>query len=192
MDLHHISLWQIELFPWYAFLIVWCVSAVWVKKTKTTESIQSRLAYGVPMVAGCYLIFAHSMPSQLLSARFVPSFRSIQIAAIMVTCLGTALCIWARFILGENWSARVTRKVGHELVRTGPYAYVRHPIYTGLTLAMLGTATFVGEWRALLGVGIAVTGEILKARREEQFMIAEFGATYEQYRGSTGFLLPRF
>jgi protein-S-isoprenylcysteine O-methyltransferase Ste14 len=188
--MHSISSWQMELIPWYAFLIVWAVAALRVKTTKATESYENRIMYGILIVGGFYLLFSNAAPVGWLNHRFMPLKHSVWGAGIVITWAGTALAIWARFIIGENWSANVTRKVGHELIKRGPYAYVRHPIYSGLTLAMIGTALVVGEWRGLLGVALAVAGQALKAKKEEQFMLAEFGVRYEEYRRDTGFLLP--
>jgi protein-S-isoprenylcysteine O-methyltransferase Ste14 len=84
----------------------------------------------------------------------------------------------------------VTRKIDHQLVKSGPYAFVRHPIYSGLLLATIGTAIFVGEWRGVLAIPLILASESIKARREEQFMAAEFGDDYEEYRRETGFLIP--
>jgi protein-S-isoprenylcysteine O-methyltransferase Ste14 len=105
---------------------------------------------------------------------------------------GLAITVWARRHIGQFWSARVMLKEGHELIQSGPYARVRHPIYSGIFLAMLGTALFVGEWRALLGTAIFFVGHWLKARREETLLATQFGAAYDEYRQRTGSLLPRF
>ncbi len=82
-------------------------------------------------------------------------------------------------------------KENHQLIQSGPYARVRHPIYSGLLLAMMGTALFVGELRAVLGVLIFFAGHWWKARREETLLAGQFGATYEEYRQRTGSILPR-
>src|SRR5262249_25086174 len=162
------------------------------KESKVTEPFENRVVHGVLFTVGFYLLFARSFNYGILSARFVPALLWLQKTGIALTCTGVALAIWARLILGENWSARVTRKVGHELIRSGPYAYVRHPIYSGLLLATAGTALFIGEWKGLVALVLVFAAESFKAKREEQFMLAEFGETYEQYRRETGFLTPRF
>jgi protein-S-isoprenylcysteine O-methyltransferase Ste14 len=192
MHLSNLTLWQVELWPWYAFVVVWLVASLWVKSSKITEPLESRLAHGALFAGGFYLLFSRSLEFGLLKLRFVPPLHWVQITGVVLTFAGSALAIWARLILGESWSARVTRKVGHELIRTGPYAFVRHPIYSGLLLAVIGTALVVGEARALLAIPIVLAGQAVKARREEQFMLQEFGEGYEQYRRETGFLLPRF
>jgi protein-S-isoprenylcysteine O-methyltransferase Ste14 len=186
-----LTLWQIELLPWYAFLIVWLVASFWVKASKVAEPIEQRFVHGVLFTAGFYLLFARSFHYGPLNARFVPELHWLQMTAIGLTCAGVALAVWARAILGRNWSARVTRKEGHELIRSGPYAYVRHPIYSGLLLAAAGTALFVGEWKGVSALVLILVAERFKAQREEQFMLAEFGEGYEQYRRETGFLIPK-
>jgi protein-S-isoprenylcysteine O-methyltransferase Ste14 len=191
MRLANLTLWQIELLPWYAFLIVWLVAGFWVKSSKVTEPVEQRLVHGILFIVGFFLLFSRSFQFGVLNARFVPPLHSLQVTGVALTCAGATLAIWARLILGENWSARVTRKIGHELIRTGPYAYVRHPVYSGLSLAVAGTALFIGEWRGLVALVLVLVAESLKAKREEQFMLAEFGENYQQYQQETGFLIPR-
>ncbi len=192
MNIGHLTLWQIELTPWYAFIIVWSVAALWVKTTKVSEPISSRLAYSSLMAAGFYLLFSQRAAVGILKERFMGTGDWIQVAGIVLTFVGVALSIWARIILGENWSGRITKKVDHELIRTGPYAYVRHPIYSGLMLATIGTALVVGEWKGVAAIPLVLAAESIKARREEQFMMDEFGETYREYRQRTGFLIPRW
>jgi protein-S-isoprenylcysteine O-methyltransferase len=92
--------------------------------------------------------------------------------------------------LGGNWSASVTVKQDHRLVRRGPYTIVRHPIYTGLLLALLGTAVALGELRGLLGVVVAFAAWRAKSRMEEAFMRQEFGLEYATYQGEVKALVP--
>jgi protein-S-isoprenylcysteine O-methyltransferase Ste14 len=101
------------------------------------------------------------------------------------------LAIWARFYLGENWSSAVSIKVGHQLIRSGPYAWVRHPIYSGLILAAIGTALVRGEIRGALAIVLLWYAFSVKTRMEEVFMRKTFGPDYEAYSASTGALVPR-
>ena len=192
MTLHHMTLWQVVLFPWYVLVLVWLIAALWVKSTKVTEPLASRLAYSSIMAAGFYLLFSHSLWLGFLNTRFVGPTPWIALVGVVLTYAGVGLSIWARMILGENWSAQVTKKVGHELIRTGPYGFVRHPIYTGLLLATIGTALVLGEWRGIIAMPLVLIAESIKARREERFMIEEFGASYEIYRQQTWFIVPGF
>lgn len=186
-----LTLWRIHLCAWYVFLIVWGIAALNQKADKSTEPLVNRLLYGVYLTFGFYLLFSRRLPFRALHERFVPDEHWIGLAGVVLTYAGVATAIWARFILADNWSARITVKVGHQLIRSGPYAYVRHPIYFGILVASLGTALLVGEWRGLLAIALVTVAFSMKAKREEAYMSAEFGEGYSQYRQSTGFLLPK-
>ena len=103
---------------------------------------------------------------------------------------GIAFSIWARLQLGGNWSGAVTIKEGHTLVCRGPYTIVRHPIYSGLLLALLGVALIVGEVRCLLGVGVLFLSFWLKSRMEERFMLEQFDGDYRHYQQKVKALIP--
>jgi protein-S-isoprenylcysteine O-methyltransferase Ste14 len=188
--LPHLTLWQIDLLPWYAFFVVWAVGALKVKQTKMMEPDAARLFTGILMVVAYLLLFSHYFEFGVLARRMFPSISSVEWFGVVLTYAGATIAIWARLILGQNWSARVTLKVGHELIHSGPYGYVRHPIYTGMLLAMAGTAIVVGEWKGAAAVVLSIVTFCLKAQREEQFMVTEFGERYQEYRSQTGFLVP--
>ncbi len=92
--------------------------------------------------------------------------------------------------MGRNWSGTVTVKQDHKLIRTGPYAVARHPIYAGLGLAILGTAIAIGEVRGLAATVAALIGMALKSRLEEEFMTEQFGAEYVQYKKDVKAMIP--
>ena len=186
-----LTLWQVALIPWYVFAAFWAISALRVKPTKAREKSVDRLITLVVVVVALELLFARGLPMGPLGMRFVPRKDWIAYAGIALSWCGTILSLWARYCLGEYWSARVTLKEGHQLIRTGPYAWVRHPIYTGMLLACVGTALVVGEWRGLLAVLLLLTAHSRKAVREERMLTGEFGEEYTAYRQRTGFLLPR-
>jgi protein-S-isoprenylcysteine O-methyltransferase Ste14 len=119
------------------------------------------------------------------------SVYSQMIILCMIVLAGVALAIWARRILGANWSAAVTIKKGHQLIRSGPYALVRNPIYSGDILIVLGMALAVGKTRGLLGLVVMVAAVWHKGRTEERFLLTEFGDQYSDYQRAVGFLLPR-
>lgn len=187
-----LTIWQIALIPWYVFAAYWAITALRVKRTKAREKSLDRLITVVVVVMAYELLFARWSRIGPLGLRFVPQESWVAYLGIALSCVGTAISIWARYCLGEYWSARVTLKEGHELIRSGPYAFVRHPIYTGMLVACFGTALVVGEWRGILAVVLLLAAHSRKAMREERMLTQEFGDQYMAYRQSTGFLLPRF
>jgi protein-S-isoprenylcysteine O-methyltransferase Ste14 len=118
-----------------------------VKAVARQEGWQSRFAYSAPLWVAAVLLVSPSLPG-FLSERLLPDDASIVRIGVLLTAAGLGFAIWARVHLGGNWSAEVTVKHDHELIGSGPYALARHPIYTGLLLAFVGTAIVVGEWRA--------------------------------------------
>jgi protein-S-isoprenylcysteine O-methyltransferase Ste14 len=104
--------------------------------------------------------------------------------------MGLALAIWARRVLGRNWSGEITIKEDHQLVRSGPYAKVRHPIYTALLLMYVGTTIVSGQIHALLGLLVAIIAYLRKTRMEETNLVNAFGARYYEYRKETWAIVP--
>jgi len=101
------------------------------------------------------------------------------------------MVLWARQNLGRFWSARITIKTGHELIRSGPYARVRHPIYLGLLLAVAGTALTTGEWRGVLALCTMLIAFSYKIHKEEALLTMEFGEAFDDYRKQAGLIFPR-
>lgn len=183
--------WQTVTTLWIAWLLYWIVSALRVRRNERGESGTQRLLTALVLGFGGFLIFARASHLGALDRRFVPDSEAGRVVGLIMVITGLGFSVWARRHIGQFWSSRVTLKEGHQLIQSGPYARVRHPIYSGLALAMIGTALFVGEWRALLGAGIFIVGHWLKARREEALLTSQFGHEYDEYRNRTGSLLPR-
>ena len=183
--------WNTVTALWIAWLIYWFLGALRVRRNERGESTSQRVRTTLVLAVGAYLIFAPTTPLGPLNGRFLPGAFGVRAVALGMVVAGLAITIWARRHIGQFWSARVTLKEGHQLIQSGPYARVRHPIYSGIFLAMLGTALFVGEWRALLGTVVFFVGHWLKARREEALLASQFGAAYQEYCQRTGSLLPR-
>ena len=180
-----------DMIPWYVFGIYWLITWLRVNRTKTEESLASRLATIIPMVLACELLFSDLSRIGPLRLRFAPAAAWIAWLGFAVTTLGVAIAIWARYCIGQFWSARVTLKEGHRLIRSGPYQFVRHPIYTGMLVGATGRALTIGEWRGILALVLILATHWRKARREESLLTTEFGEEYAAYRRSTGFLFPR-
>jgi protein-S-isoprenylcysteine O-methyltransferase Ste14 len=183
--------WHADLLPWYVFAAVWAIYAFRVKRTKAAETSGDRFVTMIVMVVAFLLLFYERPLPAVFNKRFLPAEQWIAWAGVAVTSLGVAISVWARVILGSNWSARVTLKEGHRLIRSGPYRFVRHPIYTGMLLGAIGRAITVGEWRGVLAVVLIIAAHSRKAMREEKMLASEFGEEYATYRRSTGFLFPR-
>lgn len=176
---------------WGAFYAVWLLWAmIGIKKAQRRESVASHFAHGVLAAAGFLLMFANIRVGWL-HARVLPGALWLQALGIAITLAGFAFAIWARIHLGSNWSSAVSSKVKHELIRSGPYRWVRHPIYSGLLFALFGTALVRGELCGLLALVLVYTAWKIKSHLEERMMISTFGSEYTAYANSTGAIFPR-
>lgn len=187
MDSHYL----IEL-PWLVFVAYWGIGALKTRATVRRESFMSR--YGVLLleILGFVLLFSDNAGIGPLGRHFLPRTIVTELVGVAFTWIGIGIALWARYNLGQYWSARITLKEDHQLIRTGPYAYLRHPIYTGLDLAVLGTALTIDRWRCVAGVCLIITGYVIKAKKEESLLAGQFGQAFDEHRKRTGFLLPRF
>jgi protein-S-isoprenylcysteine O-methyltransferase Ste14 len=186
----HTAIYRSLEVAWVIFLLVWLVAAFSASRAIKRQSWWSRVLTIAVGAVPYYLLFTNRLRYGPLARRFVPDDSWVLVTGVVLTYAGIALAIWARIVLGKNWSAMVTIKEGHRLVRTGPYSAVRHPIYSGLLLAVLGTALVVGEVRGLVAAVIGFTAWLVKSRTEEGFLMKEFGPEYEEYRRHTRALVP--
>jgi len=184
--------WNAIVYAWMIFCVYWLVSSWRVKRTARAESWLVRLPHIIAMIVAYLFLFNRRLRLGPLGGRFYPENPNWFAVGVLLTWAGIAFAIWARIHIGQYWSARITLKEDHKLIRTGPYAFVRHPIYTGLLMATIGTAIALGRWQGLISVAIILTAHIRKAKKEEELMLANFGETYQDYRRHTGFLIPRF
>lgn len=174
---------------WIAFILYWIIAARGVKRTRWTEDWQTQLIDGTPIwIAAILLLAGHHLPAFLI-ARFVPASTMLAILGAVLTALGLGFAVWARLHLGRDWSPNVALKDEHALIRTGPYRVVRHPIYSGVLLALSGTALAVGEWRAALAFALLFLAFLRRVLAEEKRLIAIF-PDYAQYRRETAALIP--
>jgi protein-S-isoprenylcysteine O-methyltransferase Ste14 len=181
---------RLILWLWWAWGVYWMLSAVRNKATQRREAWGSRLAHLVPLAAGGALIaWANPRWGALAWALWPPSPAAHRIGVALVSA-GLGFAIWARVHLGSNWSGTVSVKQGHELIRSGPYAWVRHPIYTGLITALLGTTIASGTVHAAIGLAIIVVALLRKSRTEEQFMRERFPGEYQRYSAQVPALIP--
>jgi protein-S-isoprenylcysteine O-methyltransferase Ste14 len=175
---------------WLSWLAYWIVAARDVKAARRRQSFATRLVTVVLTVPAAALLAFPNQPLHWLEERFLPDTMVAYWFGILMVIAGLAFAVWARVYLGRNWSGTVTVKQDHELIRTGPYRFVRHPIYTGLLFAILGTAVAFGEWRGLLAFGLLTGALLLKLRMEERFMSESFPDEYPRYRAEVPALIP--
>jgi protein-S-isoprenylcysteine O-methyltransferase Ste14 len=175
---------------WTAVLVVWLLAALRSKRTVKTQSMGSRIVHIVLLVTSVYLLFRDWPYLGVLDTRLLPRSMALGIAGLFLTAFGIGFALWARFFLGTNWSASVTMKRDHQLISRGPYAIVRHPIYSGFLLGMLGTAILHGRTRDLIGLFVAFIAWWQKSRIEEDFLLQLFDGEYVQYKGRVKALIP--
>ncbi len=172
---------------WMIFCVFWLMAAISVKKATERWSAGTGFFYIITSVVTYNLLIR----SDRLGRGFLghPGPGSFLLAVILMV-IGLAITLWARVVLGRNWSGSVTHKENHELVETGPYRFVRHPIYTGLLLMTVGTAMARGTWDAVLAIFLFTAVHIWKLRQEEALMTRYFPEAYPAYRARTKALLP--
>ncbi len=171
---------------WWAY---WRIAARGVKQVRRRESVASRWGHILPLVIGGLLIALPRLPGWLGALLWTRTWTLYGIG-VGVVAAGLGFSIWARKVLGRNWSGTVTLKEDHELIQSGPYRWIRHPIYTGILLGFIGSAIARDEWRGVLAVLIISVGLWRKLRLEERWMQELFGARYEEYRHRTWALVP--
>jgi protein-S-isoprenylcysteine O-methyltransferase Ste14 len=178
-------------YTWEFLGLVWLIGLAFTKRTVRSQFGAPQLFQMAVFLLGFFLVGGDSFRESWLGVRFMPASYCAQVSGLVLTAGGCLFAIWARLTLGGNWSNWATVREGHELIVKGPYGLARHPIYTGLLLACLGTALAIGEWRCVLGFVMVVFGFILKMSQEERLMMATFPAAYSQYRHRVKAVIPR-
>lgn len=174
---------------WVFFIVYWLISAVRAKRIAERQSLLSALAHRVPVALGWWLI-AFPRTGRPMNWTVIPHTDWARMVGAVICVFGLWVTIWARRTLAGNWSSDVTFKQGHELIRTGPYRFVRHPIYTGLLVMGLGTAVEVGQLRCWLGLIVVFVGFWIKLSQEEQLLLRHFPGEYPLYRKEVKALVP--
>jgi protein-S-isoprenylcysteine O-methyltransferase Ste14 len=177
---------------WIGWLISWVAASFWSRRTQKLVATLESWTYRAAMIAGGVLLVPWTTPflgeKQIWQVGFG---GTCVLAAIMLA--GLLLTWWARIYLGSLWSSVISRKEDHKIIDTGPYALVRHPIYTGLIIALLATAAAEGRVTALIGAALVIGGIWLKARTEERFLMTELGQeVYGTYCSRVPMLVPFF
>ena len=179
---------------WIAFVVYWLILAQFNKRASRSAAMTgwgARLLIlaGVLVVLWFRRHAATGLAASIGRAGSLHPGPAVQWLGVGLCLAGFGFAFWARAHLGRNWGMPMSLRQGHELVTSGPYAYVRHPIYTGIMLAMIGSALTVGiQWLALFVLYFAYF--LFSARTEERMMLAQFPDTYPAYRRRTRMLIP--
>jgi protein-S-isoprenylcysteine O-methyltransferase Ste14 len=153
--------------PWLMFIAYWLLASLRVNRMERREPGGEQLARIVVMFTAFFLLYNNDPRFGILNRRFIAWQPWVFAVGAALTWIGVAFAVWARHHIGRYWSGAVALRAGHQLIRTGPYARIRHPIYTGMLLAIAGTALAIGRYRALVALAILLLGFVRKSKREE-------------------------
>jgi protein-S-isoprenylcysteine O-methyltransferase Ste14 len=176
---------------WIAFGAYWVIAARRVKAARTSESPAYRVFRLLLLIITFTLLFAKWIAVGFLGRSFLPRAQPLAYIGLIAALAGLAVAIWARISLGQYWSDKVVLKMDHQLVRSGPYARMRHPIYSGVLLGVAGSALVVNQWRGVLAFVLLLTNYSVKAKREDKILAGAFAQDFAEHRRRAGFLLPR-
>ncbi|HEY4270813.1 MAG TPA: isoprenylcysteine carboxylmethyltransferase family protein [Candidatus Udaeobacter sp.] len=175
---------------WIVFIAIWVLAAISTKRTVYRESRAQRFRYWVLLVTAYFLlIYGRQLPYPL-NLRIIPHAGLIAWTGPVLCIAGLLFALWARLILGRNWSGMVTLKEGHELVEYGPYRFVRHPIYTGMLVMFFATALVQRHLAGFVGVLLMFASFWIKLGLEENLMLQQFPERYAAYRQRTKRIIP--
>ena len=186
-------LWFYELFfpvVWIVFFVYWQIKAANTKTTQRLEPASSRILRIFIFLVAITMLSTTRIPLAWLYRQLWPQGLLFFWLGAAVTVAGLLFAVWARVHLGRNWSRSVTIKQDHELITSGPYSVVRHPIYTGILTGFVGMAIAIGQVRGLIVFALIFLSFWLKFRMEEQWMRSQFGETYAAYSSHTAALVP--
>jgi protein-S-isoprenylcysteine O-methyltransferase Ste14 len=175
---------------WIVWLVVWTAAAFFVKRTRRKEPLRTMLTERVPVVVGMLVLIRPRWLPPALSHRFIAEGPGIALLALVLVIAGMLFAYWARAHLGRNWSGEVMVKVGHTLITSGPYRSVRHPIYSGMTLALVGSALATGAPYGFVGLALILFGFLVRVGQEEALMRETFPGEYDDYSRHTARLIP--
>jgi protein-S-isoprenylcysteine O-methyltransferase Ste14 len=176
---------------WSVFGVYWVAVGMRAKAAQTHEVHWYRITRLAVLLIVFLLLFWRRTAIGFLGRPFLPDIVAITYVAFAFTIAGLAIALWARIHLGQYWSDKVVLQSGHQLIRTGPYAYMRHPVYSGVLLGVLGTALLLGEWRGLLAFMVLLMNYAIKAKKEERILAERFPVDFQEHLSQAGFFLPR-
>jgi protein-S-isoprenylcysteine O-methyltransferase Ste14 len=176
-------------FCWIIFVAYWLISALKGKVIAEKQSLPAALAHRIPVGLSAWLLAYHRWPAPM-NQSLIPHSDGVLAIGVLLCLFGLFVTLWARWTLAGNWSSDVTFKQDHELVRSGPYRFVRHPIYTGLLAMCLGTAVESGALRCWLALVLVSVGFWIKLSQEERLLLRHFPDAYPKYCKQVKALVP--
>ena len=177
---------------WIFLILFWAISAKNNKQTVYKENLLLRfLYYWLPLLIAALLLgpgkwFGHT----LIREKFVEHTNLVGCMGLFIAAIGLVIACWSRYLLGKNWSLSVQKKENHELIQTGFYSVVRHPIYTGVLLIFTGNVIIVGDYRGFISLAIVFYSFWFKLKKEEKILVELFGTSYLDYQKKTKTILP--
>jgi protein-S-isoprenylcysteine O-methyltransferase Ste14 len=175
---------------WTAWAISWVVAARWASKPEVRSPVRQQWFYWALVVVGAVLI-GLNFTTWSYRIEWMP-FGTKEQLLLVLALVGLGFTWWARIHLGTLWSGTVTRKAHHKIIKTGPYGIVRHPIYSGLSLALIATVLLRFGWLGLIGAAMIIASFVIKYRLEERLLMEELGPEYKTYRKQVAALVPFF
>ncbi len=173
---------------WGIYLLYWAVSSF--SQKPSTEKPKSVSYFVAVFLFGSS--FMMILVPELFNLSAIPINKSLllDITSMLICASGLAVCVWARTNLAGNWSNTLDFKKGHELIQSGPYKLIRHPIYAGFLLMFLGSAMATSKLGGIIGFVILLAGCLLRIRLEEDLMMKHFPVEYCEYKKNTKALVP--
>jgi protein-S-isoprenylcysteine O-methyltransferase Ste14 len=175
---------------WPAWGLSWLIAARWASKAAARPAAREQWLYWAMVLVGSVLVgYNFSDGTRIMT--WMPFDTKEQILFVLALA-GLGVTWWARIHLGTLWSGTVTRKAHHKIIKTGPYAIVRHPIYAGISLALIATVLLRPNWLGIAGAALIIASFVIKYRLEEQFLMQVLGPEYKHYKKDVPALVPFF
>lgn len=179
---------MLSICEWSLFSLYWSAAAKNSSRAIWSESSEARRFHKILVNIAVLLVV---LPLNEFNPRFLPGLAWVSWTGLSIQTISIGLALWARRHLGSHWSGEITIKIDHQLIRSGPYQFVRHPIYRAILGMFAGSAIVSGRCLALCGVSIAAIAYRRKIRLEEANLRRAFGPAYDIYERETGSLLPK-
>lgn len=186
---HNLAIRLISL-CWIVFTVYWAASWTNTRRAAKHAPLGQEGFYRVLTFIGWVLIALPFRHFPAIGRVVLPASHIFHAAGVLICAFGVGFAIWARRTLGASWNSKPIVQEGHQLVRSGPYALARHPIYTGMLMAFLGSAMVRGSIAAIVGFAVLIFAFWYKLSIEERFMTETFGDEYAQYKREVKALIP--